>query len=164
MKHRARTSSPARRAYYDAASYRRWIAWQIGPRRVGGIYRGPYVSDTPYEVLAIDPGPREGWPAWQITVRTLGEDRIRQHCTAWDHGRDVVIDGPAAVTVWAHHTHAHHASTVAWLKSVRPAETAVCPLTVSTGAFREQLHLLDEIAHPDTIAAFQRLAHTAQIA
>ncbi|MEE1783046.1 hypothetical protein PUR71_08970 [Streptomyces sp. SP17BM10] len=142
MKHRARTSSPARRAYYEAASYRRWVARQIGPRRVGGFYRSVY-SDTVYEVLAIDPGPRESWPVWQITVRTLGESSSRWHCTAWDE-RDQVVAAPGeqAMRLWAEHT---------------LAQPAV------GGALLEQRHVLDEAAHPDTVAALHQLALTAQL-
>ncbi|MET9183150.1 hypothetical protein ABZX88_33815 [Kitasatospora aureofaciens] len=141
MKHRARISSPARRAYYDAASYRRWVARQIGPRAVGGYYRSAY-SDSVYEVLAIDPGPREGWPVWRITVRTLGEDATRWHCTAWDERDQVVAEpGEQALRFWAEHTLA------------RPA---------SSGALLEQRHLLDEAAHPGTVAALHELARTAR--
>ncbi|GAA2815080.1 hypothetical protein GCM10010441_44640 [Kitasatospora paracochleata] len=145
MKHRARTSSPARRAYYDAASYRRWVARQIGPRCVGGIYRSGY-SDSVYEVLAIDPGPREGWPTWRITVRTLGEDMTRWHCTAWDadHDHDQVVAEPGvqALRVWVEHT------------LTRPA---------SSGALLEQRHVLDEAAHPGTVGALYELARAARI-
>ncbi|WP_049661252.1 hypothetical protein [Kitasatospora sp. MY 5-36] len=84
MKHRARTSSPARRAYYEADSIRRWIARAIGPRRVG---------DTPYEVLAIDPGPREGRPVWQITVRT--------DSPAWQHVLDEIAH-PVSTNAFQH--------------------------------------------------------------
>ncbi|MFJ2781556.1 hypothetical protein [Kitasatospora sp. NPDC087315] len=139
MKHRARTATPARRAYYDAAGYRRWVARQIGPRRVGGLYRtSPF--DPVYEVLAVDPGPRAEWPTWQITVRTLGETRIRTHCTAWE-GEVVAEPGEQALQFWAEHTLA------------RPAEG---------GALLEQRHVLDEAAHPGTVAALHELARTAR--
>ncbi|MFE4604319.1 hypothetical protein ACFRKE_26095 [Kitasatospora indigofera] len=135
MKHRAR-------AYYDAAGYRRWVARQIGPRAVGGFYRSAY-SDVVYEVLAIEPGPRPQWPTWKITVRTLGESTSRWHCTAWDE-RDHVVAAPGeeALTFWAEHTLA------------RPA---------SGGALLEQRHLLDEAAHPATVAALHQLALTARL-
>ncbi|MGW6606040.1 RapZ C-terminal domain-containing protein [Streptomyces sp. NPDC055036] len=70
----------------------------VGPRRVGGRYDHGY-ADSEYEVLAIDRGPREGWPSWQITVR--GKDgRVREHCTSWDSGRDrIVAQAPADVTI-----------------------------------------------------------------
>ncbi|MFB7672249.1 hypothetical protein ACFC26_12615 [Kitasatospora purpeofusca] len=141
MKHHARTSSPARKAYYDAAGYRRWVARQIGPRAVGGFYRSAY-SDVVYEVLAIESGPRPVWPTWKITVRTLGESTSRCHCAAWDE-RDQVVAAPGeeALTVWAEHTLS------------RPAE--------SDGALLEQRHLLDEAVHPAAVAALHRLALTA---
>ncbi|MFI7352131.1 hypothetical protein ACIBSR_38495 [Streptomyces sp. NPDC049936] len=73
-------------------------ALQVGPRRVGGRYDHGY-ADSEYEVLAIDRGPRESWPSWQITVR--GKDgEVREHCTGWDPRRDrVVAQAPADVTV-----------------------------------------------------------------
>ncbi|MFF0415623.1 hypothetical protein ACFYUY_34995 [Kitasatospora sp. NPDC004745] len=150
MKQRSRISTDARRVYYCADSTRRWIARQIGPRCVGGIYRGAYVSDTPYEVLAIDPGPREGWPAWEITVRTVGEDRIRRHCTAWDHERDVVVAQPEDedfAQAWA-----------AWQLTHDPD-----PWTRREADSPAWQHVLDEIAHPVSTIAFQRLARTARI-
>ena len=141
MKHRARTSSPARTAYYEAATYRRWVARQIGPRRVGGLYRtSPF--DPAYEVLAVEAGPRAEWPTWQITVRTLGEARIRTHCTAWE-GEVVAEPGEQALTVWAEH--------------------AMARTTAAGGALLEQRHVLDEAAHPATVAALHRLALTARL-
>ncbi|MDX3763087.1 hypothetical protein ACFY1B_40185 [Streptomyces mirabilis] len=54
----------------------------MGPRRIGGRYDHGY-ADSEYEVLAIDRGPREGWPSWQVSVR--GRDgEVREHCTGWD--------------------------------------------------------------------------------
>jgi hypothetical protein len=80
-----------RQAWYEAASTRRSVARAIGPRRVGGIYRTHY--DDVYEVLELDRGPREVWPlTWQITVRTLGENQIRRHCTPWDERDRVVVE------------------------------------------------------------------------
>ncbi|GAA2121494.1 hypothetical protein GCM10009759_71270 [Kitasatospora saccharophila] len=143
MKHRARTSSPARKAYYDAASYRRWAARQIGPRAVGGFYRSAF-SDVVYEVLAIEPGPRPQWPTWKITTRQLGESTSRWHCAAWDERDHIVaLPGEEALTFWAEHTLA------------RPAE--------SDGALLEQRHVLDEAAHPATVAALHQLARTARL-
>ncbi|MER7848336.1 hypothetical protein ABTZ03_30870 [Kitasatospora sp. NPDC096077] len=144
MRHHARTSSPARRAHYDAVHYRRWVARLIGPQRVGGFYRSGYWGDV-YEVLAIDPGPYKGWPAWEISVRTLGETQIRRHSTAWDHNRDQVVAQPGdqALRFWAEHTLAQPAA--------------------GGGALLEQRHHLDEAAHPDTVAALHHLAHTARI-
>ncbi|MGW4694742.1 hypothetical protein ACWEO1_20450 [Kitasatospora cineracea] len=140
MNHRARTSSPARRAYYEAATYRRWVAREIGPRRVGGLYRiSPF--DPVYEVLAIDPGPRTEWPTWQITVRTLGETRIRTHCTAWE-GEVVAEPGEQALAYWAEFVLS------------RPA--------ADDGALLEQRHVLDEAAHPGTVDALFELARTAR--
>ncbi|MFF1908256.1 hypothetical protein [Kitasatospora sp. NPDC058218] len=142
MKHRARTFSPARTAYYDAASYRRWVARQIGPRAVGGYYRSAH-SDVVYEVLAVEPGPLPGWPVWKITVRQLGESRSYWHCTAWDERDQVVAEpGEQALKFWAEHTLAH------------PADG---------GTLLEQRHLLDEAAHPGTVAALHQLALTARL-
>ncbi|GLW73694.1 hypothetical protein Kpho02_59920 [Kitasatospora phosalacinea] len=139
MKHRARTSSPARRTYYEAASYRRWVARQIGPRRVGGLYRTTE-HDPVYEVLAIEAGPRTEWPTWQITVRTLGETRIRMHNAAWE-GEVAAEPGEQALAYWAD------------FALSRPADD---------GALLEQRHVLDEALNPDLAAAFHRLASTAQ--
>ncbi|MFJ2406631.1 hypothetical protein ACIOUE_35630 [Streptomyces xanthochromogenes] len=70
-------------------TWQEFIALQVGPRRVGGRYDHGY-PDSGYEVLAIDRGPRTGWPSWQITVR--GRDgEVREHCTSWDPGRDRVV-------------------------------------------------------------------------
>ncbi|MFF4607810.1 hypothetical protein ACFY12_34355 [Streptomyces sp. NPDC001339] len=79
-------------------TWQEFVALQVGPRRVGGRYdHGEHGSE--YEVLAIDRGPRTGWPSWQITVR--GRDgEVREHCTGWDSRRDrVVAQAPADVTV-----------------------------------------------------------------
>ncbi|MFJ1796544.1 hypothetical protein [Kitasatospora griseola] len=148
MKYRARNSSPARRAHYDADSYRRWVAREIGPRQVGGIYRGGY-SGAVYEVVAIDPGPRAEWPTWRITVRTLGATRTTWHCVGWDHSRDQVVAEPGedALRHWAEHVLAG------------PALTA----SPTAGALLEQRHLLDEVAHPGTVAALHQLARTARL-
>ncbi|MER5312330.1 hypothetical protein ABT034_31640 [Streptomyces sp. NPDC002773] len=73
-------------------------ALQVGPRRVGGRYDHGY-SGSEYEVLAIDRGPRESWPSWQITVRGA-DGQVREHCTGWDSRRDrIVAQVPADVTV-----------------------------------------------------------------
>ncbi|WP_326680986.1 hypothetical protein [Streptomyces sp. NBC_01237] len=76
---RCRTGTPVVRS---AAEF---VALQVGPRRVGGRYdHGD--TDSEYEVLAIDRGPRLDWQSWQITVR--GEDgQVRDHCTGWDPAR-----------------------------------------------------------------------------
>jgi hypothetical protein len=81
----------AREAWHESASYLRWLAREIGPRRVGGVYRS-YTGDV-YEVLELDRGPRTEWPfTWQITVRTLGSSRIRRHSTAWDDRDQVLVE------------------------------------------------------------------------
>ncbi|MFF2630865.1 hypothetical protein ACFVUN_34520 [Kitasatospora griseola] len=143
MKHRTATATlaPAGRAH-DDVSYRRWVARQIGPRRVGGIYRSGY-SGAVYEVVAVDPGPRTEWPTWQITTRILGATTTVRHCTAWE-GRDRVLaePGESALRYWAEHVLAD------------PAPTA----GPTAGALLEQRHLLDEVAHPEQVAALQRLA------
>ncbi|WP_042422223.1 hypothetical protein [Streptacidiphilus anmyonensis] len=125
-----------RAAWYEAASHRRWLARQIGPRQVGGIYRTGYSGDV-YEVLEIDHGPRSQWPVtWQITVRTVGTDHVRRHCTAWED-RDQVLAEPGPLA-----------------DVVRAAFTT----PVSPAALIEQGHLLDEATHPRLTAALQRLA------
>jgi hypothetical protein len=123
----------------STANYQRYVTRQVGPREVGGIYYCGYWADV-YEVLDI-----QAEAPWQITVRTLGETRVRTHCTGWDYQRDRVVaePGEAAVTAWADHAHSRQAGV---------------------GALLEQRHVLDEIAHPVTTAAFQQLAHTARTA
>jgi len=74
-------------------TYREWVAANIGPRLVGGRYRSGYGS---YTVLAIDAGPRESWPTWQITVLHDGWDYPVSHCTPWDAHRDTILAEPAA--------------------------------------------------------------------
>jgi hypothetical protein len=79
-------------------TWEEFVALQVGPRRVGGRYdHGD--ADSEYEVLAIDRGPRTGWPSWQITVQ--GKDgQVREHCSGWDSRKDrVVAQAPADVTV-----------------------------------------------------------------
>lgn len=76
-------------------TYEEWVQANVGPRQVGGRYSSGYWGDG-YTVLAIDPGPREGWPVWQITVLNDGEQYPRSHCTAWDPQRDKVLAEPAA--------------------------------------------------------------------
>lgn len=74
----------------EADDWAAWIGQAIGPRRVGGRYAGYWGNE--YEVVAIDPGPREGWPAWQITVRDSNGER--SHCTPWNPRRDRVLYQP----------------------------------------------------------------------
>jgi hypothetical protein len=121
------------KARREQAAYQRYVALQLGPQQVGGIYRSGYWGDV-YEVLAI----RTESP-WQITVRTLGESRIRSHCAGWDYRWDKVLaePGPAALTVWADH---------------------ILTSLAGNGALLEQRHVLDEAAHPVTVAAFHQLA------
>jgi hypothetical protein len=106
----------ARQAWYEAATYRRWIAREIGPRRVGGIYRS--YTGTVYEVLELerDRSNATVWPVtWQVTVRTLGERTIRRHCTAWDD-RDQIVVEPGEHLECLHLLDeiAHPAATAAW--------------------------------------------------
>ncbi|MEU9796887.1 P-loop ATPase [Streptomyces sparsogenes] len=76
-----------------------FISLQIGPRRVGGRYDHGYAGSA-YEVLAIDRGPREQWPTWQITVRYDEDGEVRSHCTGWDSRQDrIVAHPPADVTI-----------------------------------------------------------------
>ena len=73
----------------------------VGPRKVGGIYRSGYSGDV-YEVLHIGIGheTRIHWSPWSITVRTVGDDWTRTHCTAWcdestdrrTHMHDSIVD------------------------------------------------------------------------
>ncbi|MFJ8855183.1 hypothetical protein [Streptomyces sp. NPDC102437] len=79
-------------------TWEEFVAQQVGPRRVGGRYDHGY-ADSEYEVTAIDRGPRESWPSWQITVRGA-DGQVREHCTGWDSRRDrIVAQAPADVTV-----------------------------------------------------------------
>ncbi|MGW4807167.1 hypothetical protein [Kitasatospora sp. NPDC004272] len=139
MKQNTSTSESTVKTGRELAAYRRYVARQLGPQQVGGIYRCGYWGDV-YEVLAI----RTESP-WQISVRTLGETRIRTHSTGWDERRDQVVaePGAAALTVWVEHMLAAPAAG---------------------GALLEQRHVLDEAAHPATVAAFNELARTARIA
>ncbi len=116
-------------------TYEQWAAAQIGPRKVGGRYHCFYTGEV-YEVLAIEPGPRPTWPTWQITVR--GEDgQTRSHCTAWDE-RDQLVAEPESE-----------------LAPLLAAWDLAHPAVADHPEWR---HVLDEIAHPFTTAAFQRLA------
>ena len=75
---------------YDA-----WVDECLGPQQVGGRYHCGYWNQG-YTVVAIERGPREGWPVWQITVLGDGEERTRSHCTAWEPKRDRVLPAPDA--------------------------------------------------------------------
>lgn len=70
-------------------TYEEWVQEQIGPRQVGGRYYNHYGGQA-YTVLAIDPGPRNTWPVWNITVIDDGATEPKSHCTAWDP-RDRVL-------------------------------------------------------------------------
>ena len=62
-----------------------YIAYVIGPRRVGGTYLSGYWRTT-YTVLAID----GSWLTVQdIDGHTPGS--VRTHCTAWDAAYDRII-------------------------------------------------------------------------
>ncbi|MGI5484984.1 hypothetical protein [Streptomyces lavendofoliae] len=74
-------------------TYKEWIATQIGPRVVGGRY-WVGAKGTEYEILAIEPGPRAGWPSWQISVRWLEDNSVTSHWTGWDSCRDTVVSQP----------------------------------------------------------------------
>jgi hypothetical protein len=73
----------------------KWVAQAIGPRRVGGRYSNGYWKSA-YTVLAIDAGPRESWPDWEITVQYDDLETPTTHCTAWDPQRDRVLAEPGA--------------------------------------------------------------------
>lgn len=75
-------------------TYEQWVAANIGPRKVGGRYLGGYLGGE-YTVTAIDPGPREGWPVWKITILRDGESEPISHCTAWDEEHDKILPAPA---------------------------------------------------------------------
>lgn len=76
-------------------SHLAWAWLQIGPRRVGGHYDHGS-EDSAYEVTAIECGPRDTWPSWQITARYARDGRTATHCTGWDPSRDRVITQPPA--------------------------------------------------------------------
>jgi hypothetical protein len=88
------------------------FADRVGPRKVGGVYwSGSW--GVLYEVTALQvdrtaldagrtahEGGRPSWPSWQITVQDLTGDtpgRVREHCTAWDYRRDLVVQDPTEV-------------------------------------------------------------------
>ncbi|MER7761328.1 hypothetical protein [Streptomyces sp. NPDC097619] len=79
-------------------SHLAWANLQIGPRRVGGHYDHGS-EDTAYVVTAIEHGPRDTWPSWQITVRYTKDGRTTTHCTGWDPSRDRVLAQPPADVV-----------------------------------------------------------------
>ncbi|WP_042404692.1 hypothetical protein [Streptacidiphilus carbonis] len=121
----------AREAWHEAASYRRWLAREIGPRRVGGVYRS--YTGTVYEVLELDRGPRTVWPlTWQITVRTLGSTQIRRHCTPWDE-RDQVLVEPGEHLESAHLLdEIEHPSETAAYQAAAPGYAAALALVSRT--------------------------------
>ncbi|WP_042370527.1 hypothetical protein [Streptacidiphilus neutrinimicus] len=94
------------------ATDRRWVAAQIGPRQVGGVYRTRH-GDV-YEVLDIEPGPRPTWPTWRISVRTLGSDTVRRHCTAWEDRDQVLAEPGPAADIWR----------AAYTRTVAPGDVA----------------------------------------
>ncbi|MBB1258317.1 hypothetical protein [Streptomyces alkaliterrae] len=68
-------------------TWEEFVSLQIGPRRVGGRYGD---AGSAYEVLAIDRGPRPGWPSWHITVRD-DDGHVRETCTGWNPQHDRVL-------------------------------------------------------------------------
>ena len=64
----------------------------LGPRRVGGVYRDGYWGTT-YTVLAIEPSTGD-WRGWEITIRRQ-DGTVARHSTAWDPRRDRIIQQPA---------------------------------------------------------------------
>jgi len=65
-----------------------FTATEVGPRRVGGIYRNSYGGEA-YKVLDIQPS---GIYNWKILVETVPEKGganygRRWHSTAWDYGK-----------------------------------------------------------------------------
>jgi len=127
----------AKAAWREAASRRRLVAREIGPRRVGGIYR-TYTGDV-YEVLELDRGPRKTWPVnWQITVRTVGSTRIRRHSTAWDERDRVMVEpGEHLESVHLRDEIEHPDQTLAFQSSA-PGHAAALALVgrTATGAFQ----------------------------
>lgn len=67
----------------------------LGPRKVGGRYLCGYWKEE-YEVVAVDTKSGPAGCSWSVTVRTVGEDETRTHCTPWDPRRDRIISEPAA--------------------------------------------------------------------
>ena len=76
---------PSRTARLQA----QWVARQIGPQQVGGIYHCGYWGED-YRVDAIDV--HESGTVW-FTVTWLKDGRTTHHCTAWET-RDSVVTQP----------------------------------------------------------------------
>ena len=65
-----------------------WVRTGVGPRRVGGIYRGSYGGEA-YKVLDIRADPTFGWKILVETVPAKGATNYgrRWHSTGWDYGK-----------------------------------------------------------------------------
>lgn len=86
-----------------------YVRAAIGPRRTGTLYYGAYWGDV-NNVIAVHVKVgtvrnRHGRMVraavhWQITERSVGETRVRRHCTSWDYDRrNYVLYGPADTRV-----------------------------------------------------------------
>lgn len=63
--------------------------YRLGPRVVGGIYHSWYWRED-YRVEDIV------WSnkSWTMTVWWINRKKYSTHCTAWNHGKDQIINQP----------------------------------------------------------------------
>lgn len=66
-----------------------WVREGIGPRRPGTLYYGSYWHNM-NQVLEVSVRvdiERRTTAGWEISEYSIGEQRIRHHCTPWEYGR-----------------------------------------------------------------------------
>lgn len=64
-----------------------YVLAAIGPRRPGTLYYGAYWGDMNQvvDVRVRVTGDVATW--WEVSEYTVGQSRIRSHCTSWEYDR-----------------------------------------------------------------------------
>lgn len=72
------------------AETEQYISECIGPRIVGTRWKSYYFGDEVTVLAVHNPDSRGAWSITEATDEELARNRLRTHCTPWDH-RDRVI-------------------------------------------------------------------------
>ncbi|MGW7788038.1 hypothetical protein [Streptomyces tricolor] len=107
-------------------------------KRAGTAWGCACGEDNPptgaYEVLAIDRGPRQEWPVWQITVRYDRDGQETTHCSGWNPARDRVLTIPQTATprrvrTWRARTPPSRSSSTVRTSGTAPTPSAAAART-----------------------------------